>query len=78
MGTQKKPTGRAILWGIISLAAYLALFINQDVVTRNFARGGIFAIAVILTAMIFSFIHGAFASYLLEALGIQPLKKGVH
>ncbi|SHI38214.1 hypothetical protein [Desulfofundulus thermosubterraneus] len=78
MGNQKRPVKQAILWGIVSLAAYLALFLNQEIVTNYFARGGAFAIAVVLTAMAFSFIHGAFASYLLEMLGIRPLKKGVH
>ncbi|MDQ0286755.1 multisubunit Na+/H+ antiporter MnhB subunit [Desulfofundulus luciae] len=75
---QIRPVRQAILWGIISLVAYLALFLNQEFVTHYFAQGGVFAIAVVLTAMAFSFIHGAFASYLLETLGIRPLKKGVH
>lgn len=74
-----RPVRQVIIWGLISLALYLALFLNQETVTYYFTRGGSFAIVVVLTPIVFSFIHGAFANYLLEALGIQPLKKkGVH
>lgn len=72
---QKKPLRQVFLWGIISLAGYLAVFFNQDAVTTYFTQGGIFAGMVIITALAFSFVHGAFANYLLEVAGIQPLKQ---
>ncbi|HHW42875.1 hypothetical protein GFC01_01445 [Desulfofundulus thermobenzoicus] len=71
----KKPFVQAIIWGVLSLLAYVLLFTNQDLVTQYFSQGGVFAIAILLTAMLFSFVHGAFASYLLDVVGIQPLKK---
>lgn len=75
---QPRPVKEAVIWGIISLTAYLLVFFNQEAVTSYFARGGVASLALIATAIAFSFIHGAFANYLLETLGIRPLKKGGH
>jgi hypothetical protein len=72
---RKKPVKETILWGIISLAAYIAVFTNQETVTAYFTRGGISAIAIIATALLFSFVYGAFASYFLELVGIEPAEK---
>lgn len=76
--TPARPVKQTVLWGIISLAAYLLVFLNQQAVTQYFTRGGFSALAVIATALFFSFIHGAFASYLLKAAGIRAIKKGGH
>ena len=78
-GNQARPIKQTILWGIISLAAYFLIFANQQTVTHYFTQGGFFALVVVVTALAFSVIHGAFASYLLEALGIRAIqKKGGH
>lgn len=74
-GDQTRSVTRTIIWGIISLAAYLLIFLNQEVVTKYFTQGGFFALVVIITAIAFSVIHGAFANYLLEALGIHAIQK---
>jgi len=71
---KKKPFAQTIFWGIISLIAFTSVFVNQKAVTAFFTQGGAIAGAVIASALIFSFIHGAFASYLLEIIGIEPLK----
>lgn len=70
-----KPFRWAILWGIVSLAAYLLVFLNQEAVTRYFTKGGFFTAAVVITALAFALIHGTFASYVLEVLGIEALKR---
>ncbi|MCL6634404.1 MAG: hypothetical protein K6T29_01375 [Peptococcaceae bacterium] len=67
---------RAIFWGIISLSAYLVVFMNQKTVTDYFSRGGYFAALVLATAFLFSFVHGTFASYLVEAMGFRAVKHG--
>jgi len=68
-----------IVWGLVSMALYAILFFNQQTVTDYFIRGGAFSLAVIVTALIFSFVHGAFANYLIEAIGFKPVnKKGGH
>jgi len=65
---------RAVLWGAFSLAGYLLVFLNQDTVTEYFTKGGFYALVVIITALTFSVVHGCFASYILEILGIKPLR----
>lgn len=69
---------KAVLWGIVSAILYLVLFSNQQQVTDYFTRGGTFAIAVLVTALLFSIVHGTFANYLIESLGIKAVKKGGH
>lgn len=75
MTDRRKMIRQAVIWGIISLVAYLLVFTNQAAVIDYTTRGGLFAVLVIATALVFSFIHGAFANYLLEAIGIRPLKQ---
>lgn len=72
---KKKPYLGTVIFGIISLSSYVALFSNQDWVTDNFTRGGYYAAYPIVTAFYFSFIHGAFASNLLSVLGLEAKKK---
>lgn len=72
---KSNPFRSAILWGIVSLALYLLVFINQETVTDYYTRGGYFAIAVIATALIFSLVHGTFSSFLVEVMGWKPANK---
>lgn len=69
---------KLILWGITSMALYLAVFTNQQAVTDYFTRGGVYAVPVIVTALVFSFVHGAFAHFFIEVIGFKPLGKGGH
>jgi peptidoglycan/LPS O-acetylase OafA/YrhL len=73
-----KVLRRALLWGAISLSIYLAVFLNQDLVTRYFTKGGVFALVIILTALTVSLIHGSFANYTIEISGIRPYHDGKH
>jgi hypothetical protein len=70
----RKPYGKMIIFGSISLAGYIALITNQKLVTEIYTMGGWHAIYPVGTALIFSFIHGAFASNLLSVLGIEAKK----
>ncbi len=72
--TWMKVLVRAVLFGVVSASAYLLVFLNEDTVTKYFTRGGVYAIAVITTAIAFSLIQGTFANYLLELFGIRPSK----
>lgn len=64
----------AIGFGAISLSLYAALLMNESKVTELFTNGGWYAILPVGSAFLFSFIHGAFASNLLSALGIEAKK----
>ncbi|MCL6479267.1 MAG: hypothetical protein K6T65_12810 [Peptococcaceae bacterium] len=75
---QAKSAYKAVLWGIISLIMYMMVFLNQQAVTDFFTRGGVYAFPVICTALIFSFVHGAFANYFIDAIGFKPVSKGGH
>jgi peptidoglycan/LPS O-acetylase OafA/YrhL len=67
---------RAVFWGAISVAMYVAVFLNQDAVTRYFTKEGAVAIAVVVTALAFSLIHGSFANYVIDLSGIRPWQGG--
>ena len=67
---------RAVFWGVISLSIYLAVFLNQDTVTRYFTKGGVFALVIIVTALAVSLVHASFASYTIDLSGIKPWQDG--
>lgn len=69
-----KPYIKALVFGLISLSLYLIVFKNERLVTQTFTMGGWYAAFPVGTALIFSFIHGAFASNLLSILGIEAKK----
>ena len=72
--TAQKPYGKMIIFGSISLVGYIALITNQKLVTEIYTMGGWHAVYPVGTALIFSFVHGAFASNLLSVLGIEAKK----
>ena len=71
---RKKPFGGMVIFGAVSLAGYFALMKNQGWVSEEFTMGGWHAAYPVITAIIFSFIHGAFASNMLSVLGIEAKK----
>lgn len=60
----------------LTVGFYTAFFLFIGPLVELFTSGTLLgAIAVVATAMLFSFVHGAFANYLLEALGLRMLGK---
>ena len=72
---KKKPYLKTIVFGIISVSSYVVLFKNVDLVMEFFTLGGKYAALPVATALYFSFMHGAFASNVLEVLGIEAKRK---
>lgn len=72
---KKRPVGKMILMGVISAALYASLFLMQDIINDYFGRGGLYAILLIITVFVFSFIHGSFTSIFWTILGIEASKK---
>jgi F0F1-type ATP synthase assembly protein I len=72
---KKKPYGTLFIMGILSIALYAALLTHQDIITRYFALGGAYAFLPILTAFLFSFIHGNFTGSFWTVLGVEAAKK---
>jgi hypothetical protein len=65
---------KTVLWAVPTIGIYTALFANQTTVMKYFTKGSYYAALPILTAIIVSFVHGAFASQCLETLGISARK----
>lgn len=72
---RKKPVGKMIFMGILSVALYAVLLLKQDIINSHFGRGGIYAVLPIITAFIFSFIHGSFTGDFWTVLGVEAKKK---
>ncbi len=72
---KKKPYGKMVFMGIISIALYATLLSKQDVLNDYFGRGGLYAILPIATAFLFSFIHGLFTGHFWTVMGIEAAKK---
>jgi len=72
--TKSKPYLKTIIFGTISLSAYVLLFTNEKLVTEIFTMGGWRWVYPVGAAFFFSFIHGAFASNLLSTLGLEAKK----
>ena len=75
--SKKKPVGKMLVTGLLSIALYAILFSNQDLVSNTFTRGGLYALLPIGTALIFSFVHGAFTGHFWTVLGVEASKKKV-
>ena len=74
-GLKKKPYGKMIFMGIISVVLYITLLLKQDIINKYFALGGMYAFLPIATAFIFSFFHGSFTGDFWTVLGIEAAKK---
>lgn len=75
--SKKKPVGKTMGYGALTVALYAAVFTNADTVTSYFTRGSWYAALPIVTVFVFSFAHGAFASNLWSLLGIEAVRKDV-
>jgi hypothetical protein len=73
--SKKKPYGAAIILGIISLALYVGLLTQQEVVNEYFTKGGVYAFLPIGAAFLFSLVHGNFTGNFWTVLGIEASKK---
>jgi len=62
---------KTLIFGALSGFLYYLVFSNEEWVTTTYTKGGWYAIYPVGTALIFSFVHGAFASNLLSLLGIE-------
>jgi hypothetical protein len=74
VGGKKKPYAGMVIFGALSLSGYIALLTNQEWVSETYTMGGWHTVYPVVTALIFSFVHGAFASNLLSVLGIEAKK----
>jgi hypothetical protein len=72
---KKKPYGKAILTGILSIALYVVLLMHQGIVIDLFSRGGVYALLPIATAFIFCSVHGCFTGSFWTVFGVEAKKR---
>ena len=72
---RKKALKGTVIFGLLTAAFYLAVFLNSDLVMKYFTKGGIYAFLPVGAAFFVSFIHGAFTGNFWSALGIEASKK---
>lgn len=72
---KRKPLGKTMILGIISVMLYAILLMNQDIINSYFGKGSLYAILPIITAFIFSVVHGSFTGNFWTVLGVEAKKK---
>ncbi|MBF0338774.1 MAG: hypothetical protein HQL05_13210 [Nitrospirae bacterium] len=72
---RKKPYMETVLLGIVAVVLYVLLITEQDIVQGYSARGGLYAILPIITAFVFSFVHGNFTGNFWTVIGIEAKKE---
>lgn len=70
----QKPYLATAVFGAVSLTAYILVFTHQDAITSLFTMGGWNTVFPVGTALFFSFVHGAFASNLLNVMNLEAKK----
>ncbi len=73
--SHKKPYMKALFFGLISIGLYGALLTQQDLINTTFGKGGMFAVLPIVTAFVFSFVHGTFTGDFWTVMGVEAAKK---
>jgi len=77
MTVPPKPWFLMLVSGVASALCYVALFANENEVMEAFTRtDGWYPALPVLTAFLFSLVHGAFTGYFWEALGVVPRPAG--
>lgn len=74
MATKKKPYMQAVLWGIVSIGIYFALYAMEGTINATFGKGGYYAFLPIATAFLFSLVHGNFTGNFWSVLGVEASK----
>lgn len=75
MAAKKKPVAAMAIMGIISVALYALLLTKQDIILDYCSKGGAYALLPILTAFLFSYVHGSFTGNFWTVLGVEASKK---
>jgi len=70
-----RPVGKAVIFGVFSIAIYALLFIYEAPIIDNFAKGGFFAFLPIAAAFLISYVHGSFTGSFWSVLGVEASKK---
>ncbi len=73
--SKPKPYKKFLIFGILSVTLYYLLITHQELVKEFCSKGKYYAFFPIITAFIFSFVHGNFTDAFWSVLGVEPKKK---
>lgn len=76
-GRRKKPVAQTLAYGLCTAGLYAAVFTHAGALMTFYTKGGWYAALPVGTAIVFSLVHGAFASNLWSVLGIEARKTDV-
>jgi bacteriorhodopsin len=66
-----RAKSKALIFGVLSIALYAAVFSFSDTVLHYCARGGFYNVLPVSAVFLFSYVHGTFAGNVWTALGIE-------
>ncbi len=69
---REKKIKQTLFFGTLSIFMYIGLFANTETITDLFTRGGYYGIYPLITALMFSLVHGKFAANVLDVFNISP------
>lgn len=73
MATKIRPWRKLIVTGAATVVLYALLFANEAEVMASFTRtDGLYPLLSVITAFVFSLVHGAFTAYFWDTLGVRP------
>ncbi len=73
MTTTTKPIAAMIITGLLSAVLYALIYLYEADILRTFTRSDeLYWLLPVITAFVFSFVHGAFTGYFWEVLGVRP------
>lgn len=73
MTKSKRPVAALIATGLVSATLYALVYVYEAEIMQSFTRGdGLYWALPVITAFVFSFVHGAFTGYFWEVLGVRP------
>ncbi|MBI3916283.1 MAG: hypothetical protein HY322_04685 [Betaproteobacteria bacterium] len=72
----RKPYLKLCVSGMASCALYILLYVYEREIMTAFTRtDGWYPLLPVIAALAFSFVHGAFASYFWDVLGITARRE---
>ncbi len=66
-----RQLGKTLLYGLISLALYLSLYVFAAKILALTSLGGWYFLVPVAIALLFSLVHGTFTAHFWDLLGIK-------
>lgn len=73
--TRRRPFNKFFVFGILTFILYYLLIAYQELFIKFCSKGKWYALFPIITAFIFSFVHGNFTDAFWSVLGVEPKKR---